>query len=476
MVINPLVNWIWVGFGIMALGTGIALLPERAYSFAVARLPAEAATTTTALLAAAARRRAGDACPRAAFRVGHDGAGRCADARSNATMQKRLICMCRDCGRQLLSAASAATRSGCARSWRSSLPTARSEQEIVDYYLAKYGSQEPLAEPIDRGFNRLAWAVPYLVGAGGLALVGIGRREVVASPRSRRRAAGSSRASALPTPSSNRGWTMSSATSTDRASTSSSAQVLRARARRDRRSCCGQAAAHRCRIVALTLLGAGPDGRGAVSRRSSPFDRERRRHASIGGRRRAALERDKLLTLRSIKELEFDRAMGKVSEADFVEMRDRLRARALRLMRQLEGAALYQQMIERDVQAAGGGERQAAVARSKGCVRVVRRRSTTSTRGSARSAGNAWPGALVIGRSAAHATASLAVAADRALCAARRLSARRCPIPRQMSGQVLPAADLPTGSVTVRVIRQTMANAVPGITVELHGAAMSGAR
>ncbi len=44
------------------------------------------------------------------------------------------------------------------------------------------------------------------------------------------------------------------------------------------------------------------------------------------------------------------------------------------------------------------------------------------------------------------------------------------PDPRQMSGQVLPSADLPTGSVTVRVIRQTMANAAPGIEVELHGA------
>ncbi len=36
IVVNPLVNWIWVGFGIMAIGTGIALLPERAYSFAIA--------------------------------------------------------------------------------------------------------------------------------------------------------------------------------------------------------------------------------------------------------------------------------------------------------------------------------------------------------------------------------------------------------------------------------------------------------
>src|SRR4029079_11055453 len=37
IVVNPLVNWIWLGFGIIAFGTGIALLPERAYSFAVAK-------------------------------------------------------------------------------------------------------------------------------------------------------------------------------------------------------------------------------------------------------------------------------------------------------------------------------------------------------------------------------------------------------------------------------------------------------
>jgi hypothetical protein len=39
-----------------------------------------------------------------------------------------------------------------------------------------------------------------------------------------------------------------------------------------------------------------------------------------------------------------------------------------------------------------------------------------------------------------------------------------------MSGQVLPSPDLPTGTVTVRVIRQSMANAASGVTVELHGA------
>jgi cytochrome c-type biogenesis protein CcmF len=49
--VNPLVNWLWFGFGILAMGTGIALLPERALSFAAARLPVEAATATLLVFA-----------------------------------------------------------------------------------------------------------------------------------------------------------------------------------------------------------------------------------------------------------------------------------------------------------------------------------------------------------------------------------------------------------------------------------------
>jgi hypothetical protein len=110
-------------------------------------------------------------------------------------------------------------------------------------------------------------------------------------------------------------------------------------------------------IVALTLVAAGLTGV-ALFQVLAPLTSARKSGSSrIGSRRRAALERDKSLTLRSIKELEFDRAMGKVSEADFVEMRDRLRARAVRLMRQLEGAGLYRQMIERDL----GRSRRAAI-------------------------------------------------------------------------------------------------------------------
>ena len=72
----------------------------------------------------------------------------------------------------------------------------------------------------------------------------------------------------------------------------------------------------------------------------------------VGGRTRAALDREKTLVLRSIKELEFDRAMGKVSDADFHEMGSRLRARAKRLLQQLdvEGAG-FRDRIERELAA-----------------------------------------------------------------------------------------------------------------------------
>ncbi len=69
----------------------------------------------------------------------------------------------------------------------------------------------------------------------------------------------------------------------------------------------------------------------------------------LGGRTRAALDREKSLVLRSIKELEFDRAMGKVSEKDFTEMSARLRARAMGLMRQLDAGASYRELIEKEV-------------------------------------------------------------------------------------------------------------------------------
>jgi hypothetical protein len=73
----------------------------------------------------------------------------------------------------------------------------------------------------------------------------------------------------------------------------------------------------------------------------------------LSERMRLDLEREKALTLRSIKELEFDRAMGKVSPQDFDDMAARLRTRALGIMRQLalenDGSHAYRALIEKEL-------------------------------------------------------------------------------------------------------------------------------
>jgi hypothetical protein len=75
----------------------------------------------------------------------------------------------------------------------------------------------------------------------------------------------------------------------------------------------------------------------------------------LAGRTRAALEREKALTLRSIKELEFDRAMGKVSDADFAEMAARLRSKAAGLILRLDAGTSYRQQIDHELERRRGG-------------------------------------------------------------------------------------------------------------------------
>jgi len=69
----------------------------------------------------------------------------------------------------------------------------------------------------------------------------------------------------------------------------------------------------------------------------------------IVGQTRAALEREKTMVLRSIKDLEFDYAMKKVAKPDFDEMSVRLRARAIGLMRQLDTNGGYRETIEAEL-------------------------------------------------------------------------------------------------------------------------------
>jgi cytochrome c-type biogenesis protein CcmH/NrfF len=68
-------------------------------------------------------------------------------------------------------------------------------EQILAAFVAEHGGQDILAQPVDEGFNRLAWALPYAVGVTGAAAVGL-----VALRWSRRRPDPSGRAASAEVP------------------------------------------------------------------------------------------------------------------------------------------------------------------------------------------------------------------------------------------------------------------------------------
>ncbi len=183
VTVNPLVNWIWLGFGIMALGTGIALLPERAFAFAAAKLPAGAATIPLILLLLLPR-------PAHAQHVENAQAVLVIPRTPlERELQREIICMCGTCGRKRIGECTCSMAADMRDEVSRLVGEGKSREQVYEYYIAKFGSQEPLASPIDRGFNRLAWFVPYLVGTSGalgIALVALrwSRRPQVAQGKS----------------------------------------------------------------------------------------------------------------------------------------------------------------------------------------------------------------------------------------------------------------------------------------------------
>jgi hypothetical protein len=91
-------------------------------------------------------------------------------------------------------------------------------------------------------------------------------------------------------------------------------------------------------VLSAAILAAGAAGAALHQALMGLFGLNRRPSGVMSSRLRADLERDKALVLRAIKELEFDHAMRKVSDADFAELVGRLRTRALMVIEQLESA------------------------------------------------------------------------------------------------------------------------------------------
>jgi cytochrome c-type biogenesis protein CcmF len=171
IVVNPLVNWIWFGFGIIAFGTGIALLPERTYSFALAQSPGDMAGATATLLLLVAFLAGTPAfaqvhVPNAA------NAPKAATSELEKEMRREIVCLCGDCPKYPISECTCSEAARMRAELGEQIALGKNRDQIRDWIVERYGSQEPLGAPIDKGFNRLAWLLPWSVGLGAAAAVG----------------------------------------------------------------------------------------------------------------------------------------------------------------------------------------------------------------------------------------------------------------------------------------------------------------
>ena len=173
ITVNPLINWIWFGFTVLALGTGVALLPERAFAFSSATVPQGAATASMLFLAAALTL----VSPVRVSAQGLEGALQEANVPATALeldLQRSLVCMCgsQGCGKKMLAECTCATAAATRDELRGLVAEGLTRDDVLQFYIEKHGSQEPLAAPLDQGFNRLAWLFPYLLASTAAVALG----------------------------------------------------------------------------------------------------------------------------------------------------------------------------------------------------------------------------------------------------------------------------------------------------------------
>ena len=168
--VNPLVDWIWLGFGVLAFGTGIALLPERAYSFALGALPAEVATTTVALILAVVL----GSAPLSAQMHVPNASGPIAPSKNalEEQLRKEMGCVCGGCAHEPLTRCTCSTAQDMRAQLRAQIDQGKSHDDIIQALIGVYGGQQFLQAPVDKGFNRVAWLFPYLMAGAGLMAIG----------------------------------------------------------------------------------------------------------------------------------------------------------------------------------------------------------------------------------------------------------------------------------------------------------------
>ncbi len=229
-------------------------------------------------------------------------------------------------------------------------------------------------------------------------------------------------------------------------------------------------------FVCLGIFAAALVGLAALTALRPLTTGETRQPDMIGNQTRVALEREKNLLLRSIKELEFDHAMGKVADADFQEMSGRLRSRAVRLLQELDNTSTgYRELIERELASRLGKAGQQPPA-------SVQQPAGPDVSSATVAATGVCPSCTTVNDDDAKfckscGTKLLALVLlftfhfllSTFTFTTPAFAQFQMPDPKQMAGIPRPVTDLPTGHVSVRLIRGQLSNNIQSHPVEMHG-------
>ena len=91
-------------------------------------------------------------------------------------MREEIGCTCGTCAHEALSKCICSQAAQMRDDLRADIDAGKNHDQIITSWIGKYGGEQFLAMPLDRGFNRLAWLFPYLLGVtgvGGVAFVAI---------------------------------------------------------------------------------------------------------------------------------------------------------------------------------------------------------------------------------------------------------------------------------------------------------------
>ncbi len=208
--INPLINWVWLGFGLFMLGTAISLIPQRLVDSISpkrrTRIGRAAELGVMALIAAGSiamlAEMAVAQAPRGAVEhedtsslttTGHDmspgAAAMCRPESATAPdtakkLMQDIFCMCGGCTRETLYVCRCgyAAQERCKLLQRLASHDAASDEakeaaydEVLQSFISEYGGEHVLSNPT----SSVSWLVPYAaIGGGLLLLYGFGRRWV----------------------------------------------------------------------------------------------------------------------------------------------------------------------------------------------------------------------------------------------------------------------------------------------------------